>query len=137
MADRAEGAKNAAKYMGGAGGAGMREARQGQIADSTARATAGAQANMLLGREQMIGNFMNQQINPIMAQQQGMLGQQGLGLQAEGLRQNFQNQLFGQGLAGQQLQLQGAGHNLNVNNSNFNNAMQLQQYLNPYRSMQA
>jgi hypothetical protein len=130
IADSAEGAKNAAKYIGGEGGAGMRQARMGQIDDASTRANAGAQANMLLGREQMVGNFTNQQINPIVAQQQGMLGQQGVGLQAEGLRQNYQNQVFGQGMANQNLQLgaQQQGHN---------QTMDWLKYMNPYNSMQA
>jgi len=144
MADQAAGAKNAAKYIGGAGGAGARQARMNQIDDATTRANAQAQAQMLLGREQMVGNFMNQQMNPIMGQQQGMLQQQGVGLQAEGLRQNAQNTAFNQALAGTGLQMDAARFNRDSANQAFGNqlaandqTLRYLQYLNPYSSMRA
>jgi hypothetical protein len=100
-ADAFEGAKNAAKYAGGEGGSGVRDTRQQQITDTQLRAQAGQQANLALGREGMVTNAIQGQLGTVMGQQAGMLGQQGIGLQAEALRQQGQNNQFNQGLAGQ------------------------------------
>lgn len=101
-ADAFEGAKNAAKYAGGEGNSGIRNTRQNQITDAQLRAQAGQQADLALGREQMVTNAIQNQLGTIMGNQQGMLGQQQIGLGAEGLRQQAGRDQFNQGLAGQQ-----------------------------------
>ena len=100
-ADSFEGARNAAQYLGGEGRSGVRQTRQDQITDRQLAAQGRQQADLALGREAMVTGAIQGQLPTIMGQQSGMLGQQGIGLQAEGLRQQAGRDQFNQGLAGQ------------------------------------
>jgi len=101
-ADAFEGAKNAANLLGGEGASGVRQTRQDQLTDAQLGAQAKAQTDLALGREGMVTNAIQNQLGTIMGQQAGMLGQQQIGLGAEGLRQQAGRDRFSQGLAGQQ-----------------------------------
>lgn len=139
IADMGEGARNRAKYLGGGGAAqaGQRQQRQQQISDAQQRANASAQAQMALGREAMVGQSLQAQLPTIGAGDQNLIQQQGVGLNAEALRQSANNSLFGQQLQGQQFATDTAFRNQGVQDTGFQQQMQLahlqQQALqNPY-----
>lgn len=104
IADSTLGAENRARYGGGGGAAqaGQNVQRQQQVRDAGMRGGAAAQANVALGREQMLGGALNSQLGTIMGGDRDVTDKMGIGLGAEGLRQRQDYNQFNQGMQGQQ-----------------------------------